>query len=277
MVSSPCAERDEFHQIGAMKLSEYGLTTPDRPGMNLSEYGFTTPDRPGLMTPERPLVNKELHMAQSINRRVQNDNLVFRSGKKSNKLKGALRSLFQFISLPSVSCKWLALPSGPSDHPSLGSRVTGTLFGYRKGHVHFAVQEDPKSQPVLLLELATPTSTLVKEMASGLVRIALECEKASNHGKLFHEPVWTMYCNGRKTGYALRRVCSEADVQLLSLVQAVSMGAGVLPSNEVPEGELMYMRAKFERVVGSKDSEAFYMMNPDGTGGPELSIFLLRI
>jgi uncharacterized protein (TIGR01570 family) len=42
------------------------------------------------------------------------------------------------------------------------------------------------------------------------------------------------------------------------------------------EGELMYMRARFERVVGSRDSEAFYMLNPDGNGGPELSIFLLR-
>lgn len=43
------------------------------------------------------------------------------------------------------------------------------------------------------------------------------------------------------------------------------------------EGELLYMRARFERVVGSRDSEAFYMINPDGNGGPELSIFLLRM
>jgi uncharacterized protein (TIGR01570 family) len=39
----------------------------------------------------------------------------------------------------------------------------------------------------------------------------------------------------------------------------------------------MYMRAKYERVVGSKDSEAFYMMNPVGSAGPELSIYLLRV
>ena len=49
------------------------------------------------------------------------------------------------------------------------------------------------------------------------------------------------------------------------------MGAGVLPRNyngngAESEGELMYMRARFERVVGFKDSKAFYMMNPDGTG-----------
>jgi uncharacterized protein (TIGR01570 family) len=41
----------------------------------------------------------------------------------------------------------------------------------------------------------------------------------------------------------------------------------------------MYMRARFERVVGSRDSEAFYMMNPDcnNGGGPELSVYLLRV
>ena len=45
------------------------------------------------------------------------------------------------------------------------------------------------------------------------------------------------------------------------------------------EGDVMYMRARFERVVGSRDSEAFYMMNPDKSssssginGGPELSV-----
>lgn len=69
---------------------------------------------------------------------------------------------------------------------------------------------------------------------------------------------------------------------MLSTVQSVSVGAGVIPVLEDgggcgSEGELMYMRARFERVVGSRDSEAFYMLNPDGNGGPELSIFLLRL
>lgn len=70
---------------------------------------------------------------------------------------------------------------------------------------------------------------------------------------------------------------------MLSTVQSVSVGAGVIPMVEdgrkggASEGELLYMRARFERVVGSRDSEAFYMMNPDKNGGPELSIFLLRI
>lgn len=137
------------------------------------------------------------------------------------------------------------------------------------------------------------TSSLVKEMSSGLVRIALECDKlqataqaGGRSRKLFQEPNWVMYCNGRKCGYAVSRGCGESDWHVLSTVQSVSVGAGVIPVVEDgisrkggggSEGELLYMRARFERVVGSRDSEAFYMLNPDGNGGPELSIFLLRI
>lgn len=209
-----------------------------------------------------------------------------------------LRSLISIISFPSVlpTCRWLNLPTQFSITPSLGRKVTGTLFGHRRGHVSFAVQDDPKSDPVLLIELAISTSSLVKEMSSGLVRIALECEKTATAAAaaagggggrrrlgLFEEPMWTMYCNGRKSGYATSRECTDSDWHVLSTVQSVSVGAGVIPVVDdgrkisAAEGELLYMRAKFERVVGSRDSEAFYMMNPDGNGGPELSIFLLRI
>lgn len=200
-----------------------------------------------------------------------------------------LRSLISLISFPIIlpTCRWLTLPTQLSITPSLGRKVTGTLFGNRRGHVSFAVQDDPRSEPVLIIELAVSTSCLVKEMSSGLVRIALECEKGppgrGRPGKLFKEPTWSMYCNGRKCGYAVSRACTESDWQVLSTVQSVSVGAGVIPvvddgrKEGVPEGELLYMRARFERVVGTRDSEAFYMMNPDGNGGPELSIFLLRI
>lgn len=168
-------------------------------------------------------------------------------------------------------------------HSGLGGRVIGTLFGYRRGHVHFAFQGDPKSQPAFLMELATPTCILVREMASGLVRIALECDKKVEMKKgtrLLEEPLWRTYCNGKKCGYAVKRECGANEWKVLKAVEAISMGAGVLPAGNGEtgsEGELMYMRAKFERVVGSKDSEAFYMMNPDSTGGPELSIYLLRV
>ncbi|XP_055805637.1 protein MIZU-KUSSEI 1 [Solanum dulcamara] len=164
----------------------------------------------------------------------------------------------------------------------LGTKVVGTLFGYRRGHVHFAFQEDPKLAPAFFVEMATPTSHLVREMASGLVRIALESDKRTGKKsvKLLEEPIWRTYCNGRKCGYAMKRECGPEEWKILNSIGPVSMGAGVLPSDGDgigSEGELMYMRAKFERVVGSKDSEAFYMMNPDGHGGPELSLYLLRV
>jgi hypothetical protein len=60
----------------------------------------------------------------------------------------------------------------------LGSCVTGTIFGRRRGRVHVALQTDPRSAPVLLVEMAAySTGALVREMSSGLVRLALECEK----------------------------------------------------------------------------------------------------
>ncbi|XP_057765673.1 protein MIZU-KUSSEI 1-like [Salvia miltiorrhiza] len=181
------------------------------------------------------------------------------------------------ISVVAISKLRAALALGRARAPfssGLGARVVGTLFGQRRGHVRFAFQEDFKVAPAFLVELATPTSALVKEMASGLVRIALECEKRAEKkgAKLLEEPVWRTYCNGKKCGYAMRRECGPDDWKVLNAVGPISMGAGVLP-----DGDMMYMRAKFERVVGSKDSEAFYMMNPDGNGGPELSIYLLRV
>jgi len=207
----------------------------------------------------------------------------------------------------------------------LGSCVTGTIFGRRRGRVHVALQTDPRSPPVLLVEMAAySTGALVREMSSGLVRLALECEKTplaagtctprhteslplrhfisaprstndtpkkkkmyagEKRRGLLEETTWRAYCNGRKCGFAVRRECGADEWRVLGAVEPVSVGAGVLPDDVsgtganggAEEGDLMYMRARFERVVGSRDSEAFYMVNPDGGGGPELSIYLLRV
>ncbi|KAI0510425.1 hypothetical protein KFK09_011027 [Dendrobium nobile] len=230
----------------------------------------------------------------------------------------SLRAAYSWLRFPNLPLTTTPRNSSPS------RRLTITFFGHRKGRINFAVQENPRSHPLLLLELATPTSHLVKEMASGMVRILLESEQGKLKRTLWEEPVWSMFCNGQRCGYAVARECTAADLKLLSAVSAVSVGAGVmhvaavaLPSTEdvkepaatstegaslsrsgskvggVGDGEIMYMRARFERVVGSKDSEALYMMNPDtsgkgdqGTGSagknssngaPELSIFLLRV
>ncbi|KAJ9673198.1 hypothetical protein PVL29_023041 [Vitis rotundifolia] len=160
------------------------------------------------------------------------------------------------------------------------STVTGTFFGYRKGRVSFCLQDDTRSTPLLLLEFAVPTAYLAREMQYGLLRLALECDRqkqASNCCSLFNIPVWSMYCNGRKVGFAVRRQMTVSDVNVLKLMQSVSVGAGVLPvAPKSDDGDLLYLRASFERVIGSPDSEAFHMINPVGSSGQELSIFLLR-
>lgn len=147
--------------------------------------------------------------------------------------------------------------------------------------MNLAIQESPRCLPNLVLELAIPTGKLLQDMSMGLVRIALECEKhpAGEKTKIIEEPIWTLYCNGRKSGYGVRREPTEDDLAVMQLLHAVSMGAGVLPMDSMDQmdGDLTYMRAHFERVVGSKDSETYYMMNPDGNSGPELSIFFIRI
>lgn len=165
-----------------------------------------------------------------------------------------------------------------STHPS--TTVTGTFFGYRKGRVSFCLQDDTHSSPLLLLEFAVPTAYLAKEMQYGLLRIALECDRQkerSSSCSLFNVPVWSMYCNGRKVGFAIRRQKTVNDLGVLKMMQSVSVGAGVLPvAPKSEDGDLMYLRASFERVIGSADSESFHMINPVGSSGQELSIFFLR-
>ncbi|KAK8685441.1 hypothetical protein V6N13_041442 [Hibiscus sabdariffa] len=76
--------------------------------------------------------------------------------------------------------------------------VIGTIFGQRKGHVWFCIQHYRLStKTFLLLELSIPTQQLVQEISSGMVHIALECDRS-----LFG--VWTMHYNGRKN-----RICYE--------------------------------------------------------------------
>ncbi|KAH7650745.1 Protein MIZU-KUSSEI 1-like plant protein [Dioscorea alata] len=220
------------------------------------------------------IMNKIEKVSSGDNNNIGDDELVEDGNKRRQR---PVSSISRFRSALTA-----AIAARRSRSAGLGPRVTGTLFGRRRGHVHFAFQTDSRSSPAALIELATPTSTLVREMASGLVRIALECERRSagpGSGKrLLEEPLWRAYCNGKKCGYAVRRECGTEHLKVLKAVENVSMGAGVLPGDaQDPDGEMMYMRARFERVIGSKDSEAFYMMNPDGNGGPELSIYLLRV
>ncbi|OVA20886.1 Protein of unknown function DUF617 [Macleaya cordata] len=168
--------------------------------------------------------------------------------------------------------------------------TTGTIFGYRRGKVNFCIQSNPNSStPILLLELAIPTAILAKEMQSGLLRIALECNYSvptRRSSSLLSMPVWTMNCNGRKVGFAINRVPTQADKKVLRLMQSVVEGVGIISGKKLinsdeddkqhDHDDLMYLRANFERVSGSSDSESFHLINPDGSNSQQLSIFFLR-
>ncbi|KAL1540668.1 MIZU-KUSSEI-like protein of unknown function [Salvia divinorum] len=175
------------------------------------------------------------------------------------------RSLRTLVECMVPACCGFPPSSSESSDSESGGAVTCTFFGQRKGRVSFCVQEDTKSAPLLLLEFAVPTSYLAREMQHGVLRIALE----SDRRRPSH--VWCMYCNGRKVGFAMSRHMTPADAAVLKLMQSVSVGAGVLP-----EYDLLYLRATFDRVIGSPGSESFHMRNPVGSSGQELSVFLLR-
>ncbi|KAJ0964989.1 hypothetical protein J5N97_026127 [Dioscorea zingiberensis] len=200
---------------------------------------------------------------------------------KDVRFRLSFRSLMECM-VPAC-CGFQASPvSSDGETESLhgSSTITGTFFGYRRGRVSFCLQDDSRSSPLLLLDFAIPTAQLAREMRHGLLRIALECDREnarSRTSSLFAVPVWSMYCNGRKVGFAVRRQMNDGDAAVFKLMQTVSVGAGVLPGkSNAGDGELMYLRASFERVIGSLDSESFHMINPVGSSGQELSVFLLR-
>ncbi|VFQ70168.1 unnamed protein product [Cuscuta campestris] len=216
-----------------------------------------------------------------------------RKGRPEKVLR-VMRSVFR--SFPIIThpvCKFPSIPYAVGRFPDGpvrgggggGTRVTGTLFGYRKGRASLSVQENPGTLPTLVLEMAMQTHALQREMGQGMVRITMECEKAATAAatarvKLLEEPVWTMFCNGRKIGYGKRREATEEDLGVMEALKVVSMGAGVLPGKsdvDGPDGEIAYVRAHFDRTVGSKDSETLYMISPDANSGPELSIFFVRL
>ncbi|KAK3211229.1 hypothetical protein Dsin_015935 [Dipteronia sinensis] len=163
--------------------------------------------------------------------------------------------------------------------------ITGTIFGYRRGKVRFCIQTNSKSinNPILLLELAIPTAILAKEMQGGVLRLALECTSTHDHESLLSMPVWTTYCNGRKVGYAIKRKISKSDMEFLKVMDSVVVGAGIITTNKKEldhdhheDDQVMYLRASFQRVCGSSDSESYHLIDPDGNIGQELSIFFYR-
>jgi len=67
---------------------------------------------------------------------------------------------------------------------------------------------------------------------------------------------------------------------MLKKMENTTVGAGVIPassgSGQPACGEVMYMRANYEWVVGGEDSESFHLISPEDCPGQELCVFLLR-
>ncbi|RLN03724.1 protein MIZU-KUSSEI 1-like [Panicum miliaceum] len=183
-------------------------------------------------------------------------------------------------------------------------RLTGTLYGHRRGRVVLALQETPRCLPSLVVELALQTHALLRELGNPAgARIVLETERrpaavdaeggarrkrgGAHALPLLDEPAWTMFCNGKKTGFAVRREATDDDLTVMETLRAVSMGAGVLPGTRCssPPGdaaaandEVPYLRGCFDHFIGSRDSESIYMIAPQGgTTGPELAVFFVRL
>ncbi|KAF0897671.1 hypothetical protein E2562_000389 [Oryza meyeriana var. granulata] len=65
-----------------------------------------------------------------------------------------------------------------------------------------------------------------------------------------------MFCNGRKTGFAVRREATDDDLAVMETLRPVSMGAGVLPGSRSGEwkaalGELV-MAAVWSSLIRTK-------------------------
>lgn len=216
------------------------------------------------------------------------------------RLMRSVRAAFRsFPLLPAPSCR--GLPSLPHLPGSIvrshfqfhcSTRTTGTLYGHRRSRITIAFHDSPGSPPVLLLDMGVPTAKFIQDVsAAGMVRVTLECDRQKQQQQysgggeeaprrqLLEEPSWAAEVNGESVGCASRREPTEADERVMRMLHATSMGAGVLPDDMADQsnGELTYMRANFDRVVGSKDAETYYMHNPEGSAtGPELTIFFVR-
>ncbi|KAF6166820.1 hypothetical protein GIB67_005696 [Kingdonia uniflora] len=159
-------------------------------------------------------------------------------------------------------------------------KITGTIFGYRHGKVSFCIQANSTAvAPILLLELDVPTAILAKEMQSGVLRISLDSKRSNSPASspLISIPFWTMSFNGKKVGFAIKRKPTQVDMQILRLMKSVAVGAGVISGKRLSfDDDLMYLRANFERVASSSNSESFHLINPDGCTSQELNIVLRR-
>ncbi|KAK1270343.1 hypothetical protein QJS04_geneDACA007706 [Acorus gramineus] len=168
--------------------------------------------------------------------------------------------------------------TGDADPNPSKSTVMGTIYGHRHGTIRFCVEYNDTHH--LLLDLGILTSLFAKEIDSGPLRIALECDADDDDATwkpLRSVPTWKVCLSGRSVGYAVKRWPTDDDRSIMDVVGWKTAAVGVIEAAAEEKDEVVYMRGRFERVVGGGgNSETYHLMNPGGTPGDELSVFLIR-
>ncbi|CAO2207829.1 unnamed protein product [Urochloa humidicola] len=301
------SESVEVAFLGAASIpdprSSPATPLPDIPFLHAASSTPPPPPPPAPVPQTRPQKHGGKHHQHGPGR-----SSASRPGRLIRSVRAAFRSL---PAIQPPSCRGMPslhhLPglygagagAGVRSHFHGATHATGTLYGHRRARITIAFHESPGAPPCLLLDIGVPTARFIQDVsAAGMVRVTLECDKQRHHHNQVHhhhhhhhhaaaapprrlldEPVWAVEVNGESAGYASRREMTERDDRVMQMLHATSMGAGVLPADmsHPHDGELTYMRAHFDRVVGSKDAETYYMHNPEGgAAGPELTIFFIR-
>ncbi|KAH0892400.1 hypothetical protein HID58_054829, partial [Brassica napus] len=116
------------------------------------------------------------------------------------------------------------------------SSFTGTIFGFRRGKVNFCIQATNSktlNPIIILLELTVPTE-------------GYHSHHYSSSFSLLTTPLWNMYCNGRRVGFAIKREPSKSELAALKVLTPVTEGAGVVNGEEINRDKsdhMMYLRA----------------------------------
>ncbi|KAL8196229.1 hypothetical protein R6Q57_025229 [Mikania cordata] len=100
---------------------------------------------------------------------------LLRSYKKGKQTKvfRVVRSVFRSFPIVKHATGRFPLPGSRVTDSHRTKCVTGTLYRYHEGRVSLAIQENPKTLPIMILELELTTDVLQNEMSLGLVRITL--------------------------------------------------------------------------------------------------------
>ena len=199
-------------------------------------------------------------------------------------LPGLLHEVIEQLLFPCWAFRLRDLPFFFAPSAGGAAPVTGTFIFHEHGKVRLCLQFEPSSLPYIFLDLPITTADFVAGVRGGGWRIAFACNDSGGKEKppLHGEKVWEVSFNGKKAGFATRPEMTERDTLLLHATRKVSTGAAIMApqaaETATTEGmrRCKYLRGKFERVVGSVDSESYHLVDPEGDLGQVLSLFFLR-